>query len=71
MQNILGPEYSVKRISFKLGNKLKPGQKSASGLYAIVTKKRDFTLRISLFQEAAELFCDWDSRYLAECWILN
>lgn len=71
MVKTLGPEFSVQRITFKLGKKLKPNQTSASGLYAIVSSKRDFTLRISLFKEAAQLFCDFDSRYLAECWILN
>ena len=68
---VLGAEYSVKRITFRLGKKLQPNETSSSGLYAVVSCKNDFTLRISLFKEAAQLFCDWDSRYLAECWILN
>lgn len=70
MVSLLGEGYEVRRIKFSLGKRLKPEETSASGLYAIVSSKRDFTLRITLFKEAAQLFCDWDSRYLAECWIV-
>ena len=61
--------YSVKRCTFQLGRKLLPGDISRSGLYALVSAKSDITLRISLQREIAELLCDNDSRYLAECWV--
>ncbi len=67
----LGPGHSVRRITFNIGKRLEPNETSSNGLYAIMSSKRDFTLRITLFKEAAQLFCDWDSRYIAECYILT
>jgi hypothetical protein len=60
--------YQIHRITFTIGKKLEPQQKSSTGLYAIVSKKTDWTLRITMFQEIAETFRD-DSRYIAECFI--
>lgn len=37
-----------------------------TGLYAIVSRNRDFVLRISLSRETALLLCDFKFRYLQE-----
>ena len=57
--------------NYKLGKPLKNGEKSRSGLYAVVAKKRDRILRVSLIKELAELMDDGESRYLAECWVTD
>lgn len=64
------PEYQVKRFNFKIGKKLEHGEKSTSGLYAIVSAKGGYALRISLIKEIAEMLCDNDTRYLAEAWMV-
>jgi hypothetical protein len=56
----------IHRITFRLGRSLQPGESSPNGLYAIVSTKNDWTLRITLFPELADFFRD-DSRYIAEC----
>ena len=64
------PEYQTKQFRFKIGKTLEKGQKSESGLYALMSKKGDYALRISLIQGIAELHAEDDSRYLAEAWLL-
>lgn len=71
MCSTLGPEYQVKRITFRLGKRLEQGEASSNGLYALVKEKSNWTLRVCLFKELAEDLCDWKSRYLAECFILK
>lgn len=61
----------MERFEFKVGKKLELGEVSKSGLYAIVAKNGDLTLRISLIKEIAELQYDENSRYLAEAWIIK
>lgn len=51
-----------------MGKKLESGETSESGLYAVVSSKSDWVLRISMFKEFAELARD-KSRYIAECWL--
>lgn len=63
-----GTEYEVKRVTLYLSKRLVAGDKSKSGLYAIVSKN-GVILRVSLFKEIAELLCDYDSRYLHEVFI--
>ena len=60
----------MRRLSFRLGIELKRGEQSRSGLYALVTRKGGTVLRISLMQQMAEELCDYESRYLAECWLV-
>jgi len=59
----------MKRVAFRIGNRLSPGEKSKSGLYALMSKKGDIALRISLIQGISELHYDETSRYLAEAWL--
>ena len=63
------PQYKLKRLKFVIGKKLKPGEYSKSGLYALMSKKGNFALRISLIKGIAQLHNDEDSRYLAEAWL--
>lgn len=65
----LGDGYQVERLTFQLGRPIGPGEKSKSGLYALMSKSRQIALRISLFKEAGELLADDDTRYLREAWI--
>lgn len=51
-----------------LGRELNKGDNSRSGLYAIVSSK-GIILRVSLFQEVAEMLCDYSSRYIHEVFI--
>lgn len=64
------PEYNVRQVNFKIGRRLEKGEKSKSGLYALMSKKGDFALRISLIQGISELHSDDSSRYLAEAWLV-
>jgi hypothetical protein len=64
------PQYQIKRFKFKIGNKLSLGEKSKSGLYAIVSSRGDYALRVSLIKETAEIYACDESRYLAEAWII-
>jgi hypothetical protein len=43
---------------------------SQSGLYAVVKRKTDWTLRVTMFPELAEAWRD-PSRYVAECWLVD
>ena len=61
--------YEVKRVTFRVGRELLPGEASRSQLYALVSKRSGAVLRISMVREIAEELCDYDSRYLAECWL--
>jgi hypothetical protein len=65
-----GPGFEAKPIEFKLGRELAPGERSRNGLYALLARKRDQVLRISMIQEAADLLCDYESRYIRECYVV-
>ena len=60
----------MKRVGFKVDRKLNFGEKSSSGLYALVSNKGDVVLRISLIQGISDLHYDENSRYLAEAWLV-
>lgn len=62
-----GPQYTVKRLTFTVGDCLEPGEESPSGLYCIMSRKTSSPLRVTLFKDVAELITD-DSRYIAICW---
>lgn len=62
----IGDEYRVQRFQFKTWKRLSQGEKSHNGIYAIMSAKKHFALRIALTQESAEIYNDNDSRYLAE-----
>lgn len=68
-EHIAGDAYDVKRIDLKLGKPLLPGELSSTGLYAVVAKRRDRILRVSLIKDVAEMIGDDPSRYVAECWV--
>lgn len=59
----------VKKVKFITGRSLKPGEKSKSGLYGIARKKDGWMLRISTYQQAAEM-CRDNSREIVEVWLL-
>jgi hypothetical protein len=60
----------VVRLTFRLGRELRPLEDSANGLYALVSRGKDITLRITWSKELAAELCE-ESRYLAECWITD
>lgn len=59
----------VRRIVYKLGKILKPGEKSR-GLYGIMSSAKHITLRVSMIQEHAEMLSECDSRYLQEVFLI-
>ncbi len=61
---------TIHRLTFQAGQVLQPGEISRSGLYAVISTKNDWTLRITLFRELADFFRD-DSRYIAECHLIR
>lgn len=63
------PELEVATYRYKLGKKLAKGE-SSSGVYAVMSTKKDIVLRISLIKDQAELYCDYDSRYLQEVFLV-
>lgn len=65
-----GAGYKIQKVNLKLGAELAPGQASCNGLYALVSRRKEKLLRVSLIRDAAELMCDYDSRYLRECFVL-
>jgi len=68
-EHIAKNEYDVQKIELKLGKPLDGGETSRSGLYAVVAKKRNRILRVSLIKDVAMLLCDDPSRYVCECWL--
>ena len=64
-----GEGYEIAKTRFVIGKRLKHGESSKTGLYAIITENKGLTLRISLHKNVAEYFTECDSRYLAECWL--
>jgi hypothetical protein len=65
------PGYECRQFSFKVGRVLENGENSRSGLYALMSKKGEYALRISLIKGISELHCDDDTRYLAEAWLTS
>lgn len=65
------PGYELRQLPFKIGKRLEKGEASKSGLYALMSKKGDYALRIGLIKGISELHCDDDSRYLAEAWLTS
>jgi hypothetical protein len=63
-----GGGYAVRRVGFRVGRPLAPGQASASGIYAVLDRRKGTALRLSLIREAAELMRS-ESRDIAEGWL--
>lgn len=56
-------------LKYTLGCNLQPGQKSESGLYAIMDSRKNQILRIQIDPNIAELLTQCGSRYLAVVWL--
>ncbi len=63
------PNFTLARITLKIGNEIGPGQNSPTGLYALIDRRKGKTLRVAMNKELANLVCDFKSRYLAEAFI--
>lgn len=61
--------YQAARFSYRRGRVLKPTEKSKSGLYAIIGTRKDVVLRMTLFNEGAELLTGCDSRHIEEVFL--
>jgi hypothetical protein len=57
---------AVGRVSFRLGRVLAPGERSSTGLYAVVKAATGWTLRVTQFPELADRWRH-ETRYVAEC----
>lgn len=64
------PEYEIKKFRTKIGKTLKHGEKSETGLYAIVNTKKNLVLRVAMSAELAEYLTNDDSRHICECHLL-
>lgn len=64
-----GGWFEVARITLKLGDEVPKGKKAKTGLYAILSRKSDIILRVCLDKKAAEIECDYVSRYIREGFI--
>jgi len=67
--SLTGNAYTLQRFRLHKGRRLEPGEVSNSGAYAIMDSRRDYTLRIALDHQIAQLLCDWNWRYLQEVYI--
>lgn len=65
-----GLKTELNRFEFQVGRRLKEGELSQSGAYAIVSEESNIPLRVSLIKDLAWLQKD-NSRYIAECWLIN
>lgn len=65
------PEYEVRQFRFKIGKRLARDETSDSGLYALMSHKGDYALRIGLIKGIAQMHSEDPSRYLAEAWIIK
>jgi hypothetical protein len=63
------PNFTLARITLKIGNEIGPGQDSLTGLYALIDRRKGKTLRVAMNKDLANLICDFKSRYLAEAYI--
>jgi hypothetical protein len=60
---------SLRRFRIVLDQKLAPGERSLSGLYALVSRETGIILRVSLIQGIAEMHRDPASRDIYSAWI--
>lgn len=61
--------FKTRRFRYHIGEDLKPGDDSPSGLYALLDAESDLALRISLDKRISEIHCDWQYRKLATAYI--
>lgn len=59
---------AVSRYPLVIGRPLARHEKSSSGLYALISKRKGSVLRVALSEEEADLLCDYASRGIHECW---
>ncbi len=63
-----GPDYSLDRISLRLGEELGPYSESPSGLYALVSRAKGKILRVTLHKECSWFMQD-ESRAVCGVWL--
>jgi hypothetical protein len=63
------PTYKVIRLKYRLGKALSKEDKSKSGIYAIMSAAKGIVLRVSMFEEAAKMMTEDESRYLQEIYL--
>lgn len=69
--SFLEPGYEVRRVTLKVGRRLKNGETSKSGAYAILNERKNWILRVSLHKDVADYCCQDNSRYIAECYLVG
>lgn len=62
--------YQMKRYRYRLGREIEPGEKLNHGCYAIMSRRKEITLRISLHPGIAESYAS-DSRYIRQAFIME
>lgn len=61
--------YEVRRFLFAVGKPLERGQDSSTGIYGIMSKAKNYALRVSLMKETAMLLSDDETRSMAEVYL--
>jgi hypothetical protein len=62
----------VERVTLREGQELQKGEESASGLYAIIDRRKGKILRVALRQAIAELLAaDYTTRKVTEAYIIR
>lgn len=62
--------FEMKRFSYRIGREIEAGEKLNRGCYAIISKRNEVVLRISLHHGVAETYTS-DSRYLRQAFIIG
>ena len=63
------PTYKVVKLPYRLGKVLSKNDKSRSGLYAVMSTAKGIVLRVCMFEEAAKMMTEDESRYLQEIFL--
>lgn len=61
----------MRKFDIVRGRELSKGERINNGAYAIVSRKKGKILRLTPRYEMADTLCDYDSRYLEQCWIMQ
>lgn len=62
----LGKPYQILRLRYTVGRRLKPGEISQTGAYAILSGRNNAILRVSLCPITAHTLADGTDRFAAE-----
>ena len=68
--HLSGQGYQYQAFDIVRGQELKPNEKIDSGIYAIVSKRKDIILRATPSFDIAQWLTDWGSRTIFQAWLI-